>query len=90
MRSLFLTAHLLHNEGVPVDAETCRGMVRVSIGDPCQPGKFFSAEFPNEEMDRATEWLVARVKELYPASALARIWALFASAAKACAEGRDL
>jgi hypothetical protein len=90
MRSLFLTAHLLHNEGVPVDAETCRGTVRVSIGDPHEDGRFFSAVFPNEQMDQATDWLVARVQELYPTSALARIRALFASAAKACAEGRDL
>ena len=88
MRSLFLTAHLLHNEGLPVDAETSRGKVRVCIADP--QGKIFTAEFTDEQMAEAAEWLVARVKELYPASALSRIWALFASAAKACAEGRDL
>lgn len=90
MRSLFLTAHLLHNEGVPVDAETYRGTVRVSIGDPSQDGKFCTAVFQTERMDEASDWLVARVKELYPTSILARIWVLFATAAKACAEGRDL
>jgi len=90
MRSLYLTAHLLHSEGVPVDAETCRGGVRVSIGDPRQDGKFCTAVFRDEQMDEAADWLVARAKELYPASALARVWELFASAAKACAEGRDL
>jgi hypothetical protein len=90
MRSLFLTAHLLQNEGIRADAEMVQGHVRVSIDDPRPNGKTCTAVFPDRQMDEAADWLVSRVKDLYPQSLLARIWQLLANASDAQAHGRDL
>jgi hypothetical protein len=90
MRSLFLTTHLLQNEGIRAEAEMVQGHVLVSIEDPRPNGKICTAIFPDRQMDEAADWLVTRVKDLYPRSVLARIWQLVSKASDAQAEGRDL
>jgi hypothetical protein len=90
MRSLFLTAHLLQNEGIRAEAEMAQGAVQVSIEDPRPNGKNCTAVFSDQQMDEAADWLAARVRQLYPGSLLARIWQLVAKAGDAQAEGRDL
>lgn len=81
MRSLFLTAHLLQKEGIGAQAEIAAGRVRVSIPVPGNAPPH-AAEFPVDDLEPASNWLVREVKRLYPTCALARVWAISEDASK--------
>lgn len=88
-RDLATTVRMLESAGLTVGVGKAHGRVHVCLSSPLPGQAPQIASFAARDGDRAADWLVARVLDLYPQSELAKLWRVIAAAAAAAAQGEQ-